>query len=49
MIDNNNALVSFRSGSSRLGFTTISNYTALMKKVNKKWEIRAGYWDGSVE
>jgi hypothetical protein len=49
MIDNNSALISFRSGSSRLGFTTINNYTALMKKVNKKWLIRANYWDGSIE
>jgi hypothetical protein len=49
MIDNNSALISFRSGSSRLGFTTISNYTALMKKTKGKWQLRASYWDGSIE
>jgi len=49
LIDNTTAFITFRTGSSRLGFTTINNYTALMNKVNGKWLIRASYWDGSIE
>lgn len=47
-IDNHNAFITFTSRTLG-GIHSISNYTALMKKVNEKWEIRAGYWDGSVE
>ena len=49
LIDSTTAFITFRTGSSRLGFTTINNYTALMNKVNGKWLIRASYWDGSIE
>lgn len=47
IIDNYNAFISFRLGV--LGFNTINNYTALMKKTNGKWKIVASYWDGSIE
>ena len=46
IIDENNILISFNIGSSRLGYTSINHYTALMRKVNKKWVIRASYDDG---
>jgi hypothetical protein len=49
LVDSTTAFTTFRTGSSRLGFTTINNYTALMNKVNGKWLIRASYWDGSIE
>ncbi len=47
IIDDYNAFISFRLGV--LGYNTINYYTALMKKVNGKWQMRASYWDGSVE
>jgi hypothetical protein len=46
IINENNILISFNIGSSRLGYTSINHYTALMSKVNKKWVIRASYDDG---
>jgi hypothetical protein len=49
IIDEKQAFITFRSGGSRLGFSTINNYTALMKKVNNKWIIGPTYWDGEFE
>lgn len=49
LIDNSLGLITLRSGSTLLGFRTINNYTALMNKINGKWQIRASYWDGSIE
>lgn len=48
ILNNHNAFISFRLR--HLGsFHSISYYTALMKKVNGKWQMRASYWDGSIE
>ncbi|AWG20891.1 hypothetical protein FFWV33_04710 [Flavobacterium faecale] len=48
ILNSDTAFISFRLR--LLGvFHSINNYTALMKKVNGKWQIRADYSDGSVE
>lgn len=47
ILNNDAAFISFRLSS--LGFNTINYYTALMKKVNGKWQMRASYWDGIFE
>ncbi len=46
MIDENKSLISFNIGSSELGYRSMNHYTALMKKINEKWIIKASYDDG---
>jgi hypothetical protein len=46
IVDKNNAFISLNIGSSRLGFTSMNHYTALLKKANDKWVISASYDDG---
>lgn len=48
ILNNDTAFISFRL-SPLGGPHSISYYTALMKKINGKWQMRASYWDGSVE
>jgi hypothetical protein len=46
LINDNNCLMSFRSGDSSFGFQTINSYTALLKKKKTgKWEIDSYYFD----
>jgi hypothetical protein len=46
IVDKYNALISLNIGSSRLGYSSMNHYTALMKKVNDKWVLSASYDDG---
>lgn len=46
IIDKNNAFITFASGNSQLGFSEITHFTVLMKKVKGKWERGHEYFDG---
>lgn len=49
IIDKNNAFISIATRKGFLFGSGINNYTALMKKTNRKWKTGASYWDGSIE
>lgn len=46
IIDEDNALISFDIGNGQLGNNAINHFTALIKKVNNKWEQSGYYYDG---
>lgn len=49
IIDENNAFISIATRKGFLFGSVFNNYTALMKKTNRKWKTGASYWDGSIE
>ncbi|WP_417943063.1 hypothetical protein [Flavobacterium sp. RS13.1] len=46
IIDTDKALISFDIGNSQFGYGGINHFTALVKKVNNKWEQNGYYFDG---
>ncbi|MEZ4878117.1 MAG: hypothetical protein R2805_11270 [Flavobacterium sp.] len=46
IIDENNAFISFEIGNGDLGFSSITHFTVLMRKVNNTWFEKALYFDG---
>ncbi|WP_417942812.1 hypothetical protein [Flavobacterium sp. RS13.1] len=48
ILDENNALISFSCGSSKLGFTEITHFTALLKKIKNHWLKTIEYSDGVI-
>lgn len=45
-IDADNALVSFHSGTTEMGFTTVDRFTVLVTKKGNKWVRMRYYYDG---
>ncbi len=48
-IDSRNAVISFHSGTTEMGFTTIDRFTVLITKYGDKWVRRHYYSDGIYE
>lgn len=49
IINNNSAFISLSSGNSKFGFTSLNNYTVLMRKINEKWIMISGYESGRFD
>ncbi len=48
-IDSRSALISFHSGTTEMGFSTIDRFTVLVTKRGNKWVRRHYYYDGIYE
>lgn len=46
IIDENNTFISFEIGNGDLGFSSITHFTVLMRKVNNTWFEKTLYFDG---